>query len=1596
MKSFVSFVSVLSMLTFSVTAAEIDLAGEPLTATDLTADYVNSSDTAATLTFDASADAEFTGTISGNIAVVKTGSAMLTLPAANNYTGGTIISNGLFAISSDAAFGSGGVRFAGGGIHFSETTTATKTYSYEAGSTGIVSVADGKTLTANTSMINGSLGATLLKTGTGTLNEAISPGVISVQTRWIVAEGNFICSTTGNIFGGHATTTTNHVIDVRENAMFQMSVNCHSPIGRLELTGGTFSCPNAGGWSAPTANTALKGGVYVHASSVPSRLYFQAGAYLNHGDGNTQTVFHVESGAELHVDGNLYDGKDTGGTARPTRLIKEGDGSLFLKRNTTDYTFTGGLELRGGTVIACSNGSLGNGVLDVTGTSGLTVLEGIEVAVTGITGNGALTLSGPGALLLPTYASLSGFPLTCNGAILGFADFADSVAAAHTAYPTAGLLNTAAQATIPSLGLTGDVSIGSSAGTVLTIGSLDVADTVTIIGHGVTRINATDVPISVAADATAYLPAGATVAQNDGQTYIGDSDTATIALLTFNGIDKTLEIPEGKTVTVTSLAGTDGAELCDFHKTGAGTLIWPVVAATDFLRNIYVDAGTLSISSASGLGRDNLYLNGGDLIVTKSMTLGGSPLTLLQDATVVVENGATLTAANGKLVASNHILTKAGKGTLTLSNGGHDTYFSNARVVIEEGRLFAGGDAWGGHTSNPSVVVEVHEQGTFQSNGHLPAPRVVMRGGLMYNSSRLAYGESHSQWMGFSFRHSFTVLPSTNGAPSILKSDRCYTGQGNYIPVFDIAEGATLRAETIFQYGYGDATSTRSSGSFVKNGKGTMVLCGDVSCNNGTITVTDGTLRVKRECRIDSDATLETSGNGRVELEDGAVLSCATRAVPAVMGTADVWIDAGRTPGRNGAALDEIPNYGTAGGSFRPFTVGTIPDKPTFTINGIAGKPSFVFNGNQLLQLNSYTNKTQNLTLFGVAKRTKWQDSGGNGKWAGWISLSTTAATGDDYGTAGAFQYQDVTELNQTIARNPRTFILNGTSATGVSYLNFFEDAYTNRTASQYNENGTFVSTVDNANGGNFNINVVAIGGRLTTGGKAIYSGNNNSANRNFIGQVGEVVVFSRVLTDAEKADVNAYLKQKWFGVDPEGALADASLTISVPEGTASVASVPDGLIKTGEGTLQLGDASAAQSVAVDAGTLALLPTTVLSRVAVWMDASDEDTVTVENGKVTHVRNKGTAGGEFAQGIAQGANVPGYPSLSADINGRNCLSFDGNSALLLRDYVNTNDDWRISIYMAARRSPSADLSLGQKGKWSGPFSMAYSRATTTDNSQKNAIHFEEYLNGAVTTAVFFVADKTLQANITLDSGVPYVFEGEVGVGSLSYGIQKKDVAAQLLANVDATPSAMSPLYQIDLIQLGGRLTANGAPQWYGSGNGNNRMWLGSLGEFLVFDRQLADDEHVAVVNYLKAKWLTDNAAYTAPGVLTGTTISPAFSANTVLTMEEGATLVNAAATQPLASLTVNGTATLARDGVTTPADYALFDVAGDVEMPGAMAFRALSIPENSAALIRYAGELNTTATSWTVDADIPGVHISYTHEGEIRLIRATGTILLLR
>ena len=112
-------VAAIAAQTMSFSAWAKDLNGEDheVSPEELAANepFSNSSSTQATLTFDLSANATYSGVISGAIKVVKTGSAALVLTAASDYTGGTDIQAGVIGITDGDALGSESVNIASAG-----------------------------------------------------------------------------------------------------------------------------------------------------------------------------------------------------------------------------------------------------------------------------------------------------------------------------------------------------------------------------------------------------------------------------------------------------------------------------------------------------------------------------------------------------------------------------------------------------------------------------------------------------------------------------------------------------------------------------------------------------------------------------------------------------------------------------------------------------------------------------------------------------------------------------------------------------------------------------------------------------------------------------------------------------------------------------------------------------------------------------------------------------------------------------------------------------------------------------------------------------------------------------------------------------------------------------------------------------------------------------------------------------------------------------------------------------------------------------------------------------------------------------------------
>jgi autotransporter-associated beta strand protein len=172
---FFCMLSLLAACCWTAHGAVIDLNGVDLTVTEPNADgYVNTSQTAATLTLDLAGSVAYAGTISGNLSLIKAGAGTLTLSNACPYTGTTHVNGGVLEAPTDAYFGSGD---GGAAVTLSNdarvrlTTTCTllkRPFGVAEGATGHLEMPADVVVTTPVSNLFFK-GAVLAKSGSGTL-----------------------------------------------------------------------------------------------------------------------------------------------------------------------------------------------------------------------------------------------------------------------------------------------------------------------------------------------------------------------------------------------------------------------------------------------------------------------------------------------------------------------------------------------------------------------------------------------------------------------------------------------------------------------------------------------------------------------------------------------------------------------------------------------------------------------------------------------------------------------------------------------------------------------------------------------------------------------------------------------------------------------------------------------------------------------------------------------------------------------------------------------------------------------------------------------------------------------------------------------------------------------------------------------------------------------------------------------------------------------------------------------------------------------------------------------------------------------------------
>ena len=680
-------------------------------------------------------DSTFSGTISGDGSLSKSGSGVLTLEGANTYLGGTLIDGtdgGGISITSDNNLGNsvGGLSFQNGGtleitagitsardvvldgVSFLNTINGSSSFSGEISGSGSLNKTGAGSLTLSGSnsysggtVIDGTDGGSLsissnanlgaVAGGVSILNAGtleITAGITSARN--VVLDGGSVLNTTigtstfSGVFSG-----TGGLVKTGAGTIALAGTNTFT--GDTFVNEGKLITNSDAAFGATVGNIQLGDGTTLEttASLATSRSIFS--------NGNSASL-EVKVGSTFTINGVI---SGSGG------ISKTGDGILLLNTAGNDYagvTVVSGGSIRAGVAgafNATSSVSLGTGTnlnLDghdqtigslagfgsvLLGSGTLTTDTTVGTDFSGvISGTGGLVKSGTGALtLLNTTSSYSGGTTVNGGGTLIVAGN-ESLGS-----PSGGIALDNGTLKLKSGIAIGDTSnrgitLGASSGTFDTSGR-----TWTLNG-------------AISGDGTLVKTgAGTLVLGNSGNTYSGGT------LLSGGAIQISSNAALGNLSGEVSLEGgsliVTGSVVSARNFVGGGSLIKEgtgmlhlIGTNNSYEGGTFVNQGTLRFNNDLSLGDASsmITLNGGSLSAAGNLA-SNRHLFLSQPSKFEVT--PTFTAQWNGPIVGDHTLTKTGAGTL-IANGGN----AHKGFIVEQGTLEISNDAnIGGFDSSVTV-----------------------------------------------------------------------------------------------------------------------------------------------------------------------------------------------------------------------------------------------------------------------------------------------------------------------------------------------------------------------------------------------------------------------------------------------------------------------------------------------------------------------------------------------------------------------------------------------------------------------------------------------------------------------------------------------------------------------------------------------------------------------------------------------------------------------------------------------------------------------------------------------------------------------------
>ncbi|WP_165847964.1 beta strand repeat-containing protein [Paraburkholderia lacunae] len=868
------------------------------------------------------------GTPAGALTVSGAGTVVLT--GINTFSGGTTINGGTLAVTGTGTAGA---------------------------STGAITVGSGAALDVRNTIANA-----LTLTGGGTLEtttgSGIANGVVTLNGSNTFATGNNATLTvSGAVVDG---TPAGALIVNGTGTVVLTGVNTYS--GSTLVSGGTLQGNTQSLQGSITNNASL---VFDQASNGTfSGTIGGTGAVTKKNTGTLTFDTTQNYGGGTSVTGGTL--ALTGGGMAGTSAITVGSGAALDVQDTLANAVT----LNGGTLETTTGAGTVSGTVALSGSGTFATGSGATLTVSGAVSGGAsptaLTVSGPGTVVLGGVNTYSGGTLVSGGTLQGNTQSLQGSITNNASLVFDQASNGTFSGTIGGTGavtkqntgtLTFDTTQNYGGGTSVTGGTLALA------GNGTAGTSAISIGSGAALDVQNTLANAVALTGGTLETTTGTGIVS--GLVTLNG-SNAFSTGSNATLTVNSVIA-DGTPAGALTVSGAGTVV--LTGMNTFSGGTTINGGTLALTgtgtagastgaitvgSGAALDVRNTLANaltltgGGTLETTTGSGIANGGVTLNGSNTFATGSGARLTV-NGVIGdgTSKGLLTVSGPGTVVLT--GLNTY--SGGTAVAGGTLQGNATSLQGHiglASATSLVFDQAANGTF--NGSISGAGAVTKqsaGTLTLNGAQ-------------SYSGGTTVTGGAlQGNTTSLQGDFALAGGTGL--VFDQASNGTFNgkisgAGAVTKQNGGTLTigtdQTYTGGTSVTNGTLTLTGNGTAGASAGALTVSSGAALDVQNTLANAvtlnGGTLETSTgsgivNGAVTLDGSSLFATGSNAALTINGALGNGASAGAlvVGGAGLVTLNGVSSF-TGGTSV---TGGTLQGN-TASLNGniaLAGGTRLVF-----------------------------------------------------------------------------------------------------------------------------------------------------------------------------------------------------------------------------------------------------------------------------------------------------------------------------------------------------------------------------------------------------------------------------------------------------------------------------------------------------------------------------------------------------------------------------------------------------------------------------------------------------------------------------